>query len=145
MEFINDNLIKKNNSAQSGFTIIEISIVIAIIGVLLAMAFGGLRFLERTRARNTVTKLSAINQALEEYRTNFGNYPTELRQLVEAPTDPKLRRKWQGALATEQELQDAWGKDFEYELRKKGSRPPYELYTINPQGDRINSPGTRED
>ncbi len=130
---------------RKGFTIIEIMIVIMIIGVLAAMAFQGFRYLQGVKLRQTQTKLAALDTMLEQYNTDIREYPTELQELIDGPSKPQLQRRWARPLASQDDLEDAWGQPFMYTLNPRGSRPPYDLYSVGPRGeDMIYSPVSQE-
>ena len=122
-------------SAKKGFTIIEIMIVIMIIGVLAAGAFGGMRYLQRVKRSNAKMQLAKVDVMIEEYLTAVGEYPTDLQELVDGPSKPQLQRRWSGPLATESELRDPWQMDFVYSLNPRGAQYPFELYSTGPKGD----------
>ncbi len=137
--------LQKRRNHKNGFSLIEIMIVILIIGVLAAVAFGGFAFLQRAKATATDSKLATLDSALESYNLRLGQYPTELRELVEGPSDAKLQRKWGEPLANENDLKDGWSQEFVYQVNPKGTRPPYELYSIGSTGNaQIRSPVSRE-
>lgn len=84
---------RKNN--QKGFTIIELLVVIVIIGILVALALPQL-FAAQARGRDTDRKneLKNLQQKLESYFNDNGQYPAALSGLNPAPTaaetqDPK--------------------------------------------------------
>jgi len=55
--------------AAAGFTLVEILVVIAIIGILLSIVFkGGSALVENARKRDTEALLNKLNLALDEYR-----------------------------------------------------------------------------
>ncbi len=124
-----------NQSARPGFSLIEIMIVILIIGVLMAGAFGGMRFLQRAKESTTRTKMAQLESSLEQYNITIGEYPSELQELIDGPSKPQLQRRWGEPLAEEDELRDSWNFDFVYSVNPKGSRPPYELYSVGSKGD----------
>lgn len=67
----------KNRIKQNGFTIIELLIVIAIIGILALLVLTNFQGAQ-ARGRDTVrqTDINAMYQKLEEYFNNNGTYPT---------------------------------------------------------------------
>lgn len=134
-----------SRNLKKGFSLIEIMIVIMIIGVLLAGVFGGLRWLQRAKLSTTTTKLAALDTMLEQYNTQLSEYPADLRELVEGPQKPGLQKKWGEPIAAESDLSDAWNQPFVYTLNPKGTRPPYDLYSIGSKGDaQIRSPRSQE-
>lgn len=131
--------------AVRGFNLIEIIIVITIIGVLTAATLGGMRWLQRAKLTTTETKLASLDQMIEQYNTTIGEYPTDLRELIEGPSKQNLQKRWQEPIAAEDDLNDGWKQPFMYTLNPKGTRPPYELYSIgSSKTAHILSPRSRE-
>ncbi len=123
-------------NARAGFSLIELMIVILIIGVLMAGVLGGMRYLQQAKLSTTETRLKALDTALEAYNTRIGTYPQDLEELVEGPKQPELARKWGGIpLIDQKELSDGWNQPFHYQVNAKGTRPPYELYSVGAQGE----------
>lgn len=81
--------------AESGFTLLELIIVMAVIGILAAIAMPQLRQTP-TKANEAVlrTNLHSIRDVLDQYHGDKGHYPPTLDTLVEAgylrsvPVDP---------------------------------------------------------
>lgn len=72
----------KNNYSQYGFTLIELVVVIAIIGVLTAFAVPNF-MAARERARDVQRKndLKQLQNAIEMYKLDYGEYPPDEQTL----------------------------------------------------------------
>ncbi len=71
------------SSGERGFTLIELMVVLAIIGILVTIAQPNLKR-SITRAREAVLKedLFQMRDAIDQYYTDNGKYPATLKDLV---------------------------------------------------------------
>lgn len=120
---------------QSGFTILEIIVVVVIIGILAATVgqsvFGNVY---RGQANRVKTDLKTIDSALSIYRLDNFVYPTAeqgLRALVERPNDPNLTNYSADAYLKAMP-KDPWGRDYVYVY--PGQRGEYDLYSLGRDG-----------
>jgi general secretion pathway protein G len=89
------NLRIPNRNREQGFTLLELIVVVAIIGILATIAMPALKNVP-VRARETVlkTNLRTLRDVIDQHYGDKGRYPTTLEALVEEgylrkiPTDP---------------------------------------------------------
>jgi general secretion pathway protein G len=106
-------IIKK--TAQAGFSLMEIIIVVAIIGTLMGIIVsrisGGT---DNAKAGLTDTKAYTLESKLIQYQLATGKFPTTaqgLQALTITSGTP---------IASEDDLKDGWGNLFDYRLTAKG-------------------------
>lgn len=68
----------QNNKKQSGFTLVELSIVIVIIGLIVAGVVGGQALVEQAKLRQVVTQMNKIKIATNAFRLEYGTIPGDL-------------------------------------------------------------------
>lgn len=82
------SLLKKFLNKSKGFTLIEIILVIAIIGITAAFLIGNYASAKQ-RARDSQRKsdLNLVQAAMEQYKADYGNYPCFNTSASECSTD----------------------------------------------------------
>jgi general secretion pathway protein G len=115
--------------AQSGFTLIEILVVMAIIAMLAVMVAPNI-FNQQAGAQRdaAISQISSLQAALDMYRLDAGEYPDSLEGLVENDTG---RASWNGPYLRGALPADPWGNDYVYE---SGSRD-FTLISYGPDGE----------
>jgi len=99
-----------------GFTLIEVLVVVAILGILAAIIVP--RIMDRPdEAKRVAAKadVAALVQALKLYRLDNGNYPTTdqgIGALVQKPTTNPVPTNWKPYL--DHLPKDPWGSDYQY-------------------------------
>ena len=122
---------------QSGFSLIEIMVVLVIIGILAATVagqFGGEP--HRARVNAVFQDMNTIEIALERYRLNHKKLPTSeqgLLALVEKPSIEPIPRSWpEGGYLKGSEPKDPWGNPYIYLV--PGEKGEYDLYSYGADG-----------
>lgn len=97
---------------QSGFSLIEILIVVALIAVIAGMVanqvFGGQ---DKAKWNLTRTQIQTLAGKIEQYQLDNGGVPSSLEDLVRQPSGAN---SWLGPYAKEADLKDQWGKPLNY-------------------------------
>lgn len=120
----------------TGFTLIEIMVVVVIIGLLSALVVPAV--IERTGdARVTKAKndVRSIGNALQLYKLDNFNYPSTqqgLQALVIQPQGEPPARNWQKGGYIEKLPNDPWGNPYQYLY--PGTRGEYDLYSLGADG-----------
>jgi len=109
----------RTNSQRRGFTLIEVLLVLAILGVIAAMLVPSLLGRQK-KALVDQTKLNikALEGILRQYALDHdGEMPTTAEGLEVLITAPNNDDKWNGPYVTETKTlpSDAWGRPFQYE------------------------------
>jgi len=120
----------QNNEA--GFTLIEIMVVIAIIGILATLIVP--RIMGRPdEARVTAAKhdIGTLNQALKLYRLDIGRYPTTeqgLGALVTRPSAEPVPQNWKTGGYLDSLPNDPWGHPYQY--ANPGTKGEIDVYSF---------------
>ena len=108
----------KQMKRQSAFTLIEILVVVAILGILAAIVVP--RIMDRPdEAKRVAAKadVAAIVQSLKLYRLDNGFYPATdqgLAALVQKPASSPVPGNWKQGGYLERLPKDPWGGDYQY-------------------------------
>ncbi len=103
---------------HSGFTLIEIMIVVVIIGMLAALV--GPRLIgqsDEAKIKTTKVQISQLEQTLGLFQLDNGFFPTTeqgLAALVNAPTIPPEPMNYKQGGYMKKLPKDAWGREFIY-------------------------------
>lgn len=118
----------------NGYTLVELLVVLAILGLLVALAAPRvIKYLGTAKSDTAHIQIEKLGGVLDLYRLEVGRYPTEqegLESLVERP--PQVDA-WNGPyLKNRDALTDPWGKQYVY--RSPGEHGDYDLYTLGADG-----------
>ncbi|MZR61739.1 type II secretion system major pseudopilin GspG [Alcanivorax sp. DP30] len=118
---------------MSGFTLLEIMVVVAIIGLLAAVIVPNVIGQgEGAKVDLTKANMGKIVQQLDLYKFNNGSYPTTeegLNGLVERPASAS---KWPDGGYLSKVPEDAWNNDYVY--LSPGVDGPFDLLSLGADG-----------
>ena len=122
----------KQLQTQQGFTLIEMMIVVAIIGLIMGLV--GLNVskrLDEARVSTTKNQIRQLGLLLDDFRRVCGQYPTTeqgLDALIKKENAPNCKNYPDEFIKGGKLPQDAWAKDFsymsdgnKYEIRSMGA------------------------
>ncbi len=108
--------IEKNRRQQSGFTLIEIMVVVVILAILGAVVVPNLLGnVDEARITKANTDIKSIETALDLYRLDNSVYPTEeqgLEALISKPSGSPEPKKWKQYM--KETPMDPWGEEYVY-------------------------------
>jgi len=140
------------NRHASGFTLLELMIVLVILVGLMAIA--GPRLLgsqKKADINQAKVQIGQFERGLKDYLVDMKVYPpTEegLKVLLSAPEDERLARRWSGPYLDAKSLPlDPWGNEYQYEFdsmessEEQSTEGSPRIFSMGPDGQ----PGTADD
>ena len=127
---------KKYQAKQSGFTLIEVMVVIVILGVLAALIVPNVMGRgEKAKVDTSAITLKGVAGALDQYKLDNGKYPSMqdggLDALVNQPASAK---NWmQAGYVKGGYPKDSWDNDIQYVIRGAEGRA-FDLYSFGADG-----------
>jgi len=118
---------------ERGFTLLELLVVVAIIGLL--VAYVGPRYVAqigKSEIAATRAQIEALAKALDTYRLDTGHYPSSGQGLTALRTGPSGEAKWNGPYLQKDVPADPWGKPYIY--RTPGAKGDFDLLSYGRDG-----------
>lgn len=121
-------------SAEHGFTLVEILVVITIIALIMSLVGPRvLNFLSESKAKAAKIQIESLSSALDLYFLDTGRYPSSSEGLNVLVQRPGNITSWNGPyLKGNLVPADPWGKNYIYRLA--GQHGPYEILSYGADG-----------
>lgn len=121
---------------QTGFTLLEIMVVVVILGILAALvAPQVISKVDEANAVKAKQDIRAFETALNLFRLDNFKYPTTdqgLQALVVQPTDSSIKR-WKKGGYIDSLRKDPWGTDYQYVYPGTHGKE-FDLFTLGADG-----------
>ncbi|MCD1124964.1 type II secretion system major pseudopilin GspG [Jinshanibacter sp. LJY008] len=123
--------------SQSGFTLMEIMVVIVILGVLASLVIPNLMGnKERADRQKAVSDIVALENTLDMYKLDNGRYPTTEQGLKALVTKPELQpipKNYRADGYIRRLPTDPWNND--YLIVSPGEHGPIDVFSVGPGGE----------
>ncbi|WP_276320936.1 type II secretion system major pseudopilin GspG [Alkanindiges illinoisensis] len=122
-------------SAQQGFTLIEVMVVVVILGILAALIVPNVMGRgEKAKVDTTKITLANVASALDQYKLDNQKYPTTQQGLDALINQPAGAKSWMaGGYLKGGMPKDSWDNDLQY-VSPGSSGRPYDLYSFGADG-----------
>jgi general secretion pathway protein G len=127
--------VRSKQSAQAGYTLMELLVVLAILGLLAAIATPMvLHYLDSAKVSTAKTEVSNLAAGLDLFKYDVGRYPTTEEGLQALVSAPEGVDNWNGPyIKKSTKLSDPWGRPYNY--RYPGTHAEFDLYSYGAHAD----------
>ena len=134
--YLGDPVEAAEDLQQHGFTLLELLVVLAILGLLIGLvAPAALRQLESSKEKIAHQSIERIAGVLDIYKLDVGTYPTTEQGLLALVARPTGVTRWNGPyLKGENVPQDPWSRPFVYHNPSQRAGHDYDLYSLGRTG-----------
>ena len=129
-------MIRRTRKSAAGFTLMELLVVLAILGLLMSLV--GPQVLNQLGGAKTKTagiQIKDLEQALEMYKLDVGRFPSTSEGLDALVKKPGSATGWNGPYLKSEVPQDPWKGDYQYKF--PGEHGEIDIFTYGANG----SPG----
>lgn len=118
----------------SGFSLLEIMVVMSIIGLLMALVGPNLiRQRGKAEVQSAAVQINQLGTALDSFRLDIGRYPTTQEGLNALRSKPNGIDRWDGPYINKDIPLDPWARPYFYRAPGEGGRP-YDLFSYGADG-----------
>ena len=124
----------RRGRGTSGFTLMELLVVLVVIGLIAAVAIPQvMRMMGSAKSKAARIQLETVGQSLVQYQMDVGSFPTDTQGLIALWESPADEAGWAGPyVRREKQLDDPWGRRLIYRAVEDASN--FELGTLGADG-----------
>lgn len=124
---------KHSPRPSSGFTLLELLVVLVIIGLLVGyVAPRYFAQVGKSEIKVARAQIKSLEDALDQYRLDVGSYPDTEQGLVSLFSQPAGEARWQGPYLKKNVPNDPWGNV--YQFRHPGEHAEFDLFSFGKDG-----------
>ena len=122
----------RNEHSEAGFTLVELLVVLAILGLLVAVATPQvLKYLGKAKIDTAQIEIKSLSTALDLYMIDVGRYPTQQEGLEALVANPGVLATWHGPYVKSTTVPlDPWGHPYQYRIPGQNGND-FDLYTLD--------------
>ncbi len=118
---------------QGGFTLMELLVVLAILGLLMALVGPNvLRQLGGAKTKTAGIQIKDLEQAAEMYKLDVGRYPSTQEGLEALVKKPSNATGWNGPYLKSDVPLDPWNREYNYKY--PGEKGEIDIFTYGANG-----------
>ena len=132
---------QSRGARRAGFTLLEILLVVGLLALLASIAIPALSERAEQAKINMVKGVIGPNgtlaQSIKNYKFEIGQFPEELKDLIEKPSDPDVAERWTNKyIEDESGLKDPWYNDYQYAGGESAqhNEGSFDLWSLGPDG-----------
>ncbi len=118
-----------NNKPESGFTLLELLVVLGIIALLAGIVGPQvMKHMGAAKTKAAKVQIEDLSASLDMYKLDVGKYPTTEQGLVALVEKPAISKRWNGPYLRKVKVpQDPWVTDYHY--ASPGQHGKFDLYS----------------
>ena len=131
-----EDLPRRQRMQRTGFTLMEVLLVLTILVVLASMVIGAfVGTSERAYQDAAKGEVGIFKSAVNLYKFHTKNYPANLADLMNKPSDSKLAERWAGPyVESSSALLDPWDQEYHFAAPGKHNQETFDVWSVGPDG-----------